>query len=146
MPIAGVNIIGSLTVIMPASAKRGAASAACSCAALRRIARRAWPPSGLIAASSAVSKSKSGTQFIIAATVAMPSRSRIVAAVSSASRTARSSGVVVITAPKRVASLRKLSIESARRFSVPAGAMPFTPDETDSSSTALPDAGASITR
>jgi hypothetical protein len=49
-------------------------------------------------------------------------------------------------APKRVGSARKMSIESARRLSVPAGAMPFTPAETESISTALPDAGASITR
>src|SRR5580693_9486030 len=76
--MAGVNIIGRLIVGRPASANRGATSAALSCAQFRRTARRAWPPSGLSAASSDVSKSKSGTQLTIAATVTTPSLPRIV--------------------------------------------------------------------
>ncbi len=144
-PIAGLNSIGSSTTASPARDASRRARATKRPAPSRHRARRAHPGYASSASISRALNSGCGTQLSAAAATLTLSRPRSASDVSSASRSASSCGVNVSITAKRVASERKLSTLAASRLSVPSGAIRLSAPGTESSSSALPVAGASTT-
>ena len=137
-PNSGRNSVGSSITCRPAALSCSRARIVYSAIALRRSARCACALSGVSAARSAASKSALEVELSTAMIHLMPRRFFSASAVSSASRSAISSGLTVIATPNRAPSMRNECTPEARRLSVPTGAIPLTPSATDRNSSALP--------